>query len=71
MYQNFRLRIAKPPLTRPMVCRDSCLSVREVARCSYYVDRKRIKQAVLDGNAYILIPIFYRNFLCSKDKCTA
>lgn len=25
-----------------MVCRNSRLSVREVARCSYYVDQKRV-----------------------------
>lgn len=29
------------PFARALICRDGRLSVREVARCSYYVDRKR------------------------------
>lgn len=45
MNQNICLRMANPPLACPMVCRDNCLSVwsvREVARCGYYVDGKRV-----------------------------
>lgn len=37
-----KILIPPPSLARLMVCRDSRLSVREVVRCSYYVDRKRV-----------------------------
>lgn len=42
IYVKKKILIPPPSLARLMVCRDSRLSVREVARCSYYVDRKRV-----------------------------
>lgn len=71
LYHFFRFRVTKRPLGRPMFC---SLSIREIARCGYYVYIgygsvvvKR-KECVLDENAVI---VFQEKIVTRKFKYTA